>query len=922
MNQCCDTVKQFLLIRWRVCWKDMKSDHESIETRRADSTLLVIYWMLLFLKNGTDISENVIAWSLKLVDQLNNRANTAKFVIHTTAVDTNDTIEIYEVLELTEQAASWQADIVVHDTFEEYDIFRAWDEIILDIEWTPTYATIDSIDHDAKTVTLTSNLWSTLAKSVVCWRKIFAWVVSRSPNVEISSTGDLERTVTVTDRKTAINRKDVVDSFEDMYLREIIWRAVYQFCANDTEEILETFESAWTESGAALAMANESTDRIVWVNSQKTWTSWAWTALRTTTISSVDISAMTDIRLWWKMADAVESDLTSLTVRVWNDASNYYERSSVFVWSWQDDCWNRDNFKLDRATETWSVTDAAIDRLQIEVVCSGAIAAGDILFDQMLATTWWFTLQNCIRWTRKFSDYRANYRKMSEVIDTLAKVSSLFWYIDYNRDIHVFWQNTQSAPIAITDSSENYWEFEVNPDVSQFRNRQTVRGGEAPASVAFTESRVADWEETSRQLSYKPKDLSVEVNSVAKTVWLENLVDESTVDFVYNFQEKFIRNANLATLSDWDVIDVTYYPYQSIRVRVQNPGSIWTMKALVGGDWIFDWPIIEDTSLLTYEDARRRALAELETYANPIISIRFKTDKAWLRSGQIISITDSSRWISDDYLIQRVQRRSLDWTAASYRIIECWSTMFWLVEFFQYLLRKSTSLNVDDSEILDIVINIDETITMTDVITPTNKSKTFVIAEMMSKKWFDFVGSDWSVSATWLIVWSTFGKQRYAAFSWSAVWVVGFDESSNYHQWKSLYIDVTTWGVSQYVLARMANMLQVKSSTEYNFAARVENLASWWLTGGDWLTIEVKEYADNLADSPLATNTIVADRNTVQDFDQITGTFTTNASTNYIDIVFTVNESTWKVSVGEIRIEETATETQTNPAMIWFSEVV
>lgn len=301
---------------------------------------------------------------------------------------------------------------------------------------------------------------------------------------------------------------------------------------------------------------------------------------------------MTDIRLRWKIKDDYGDNVSAMTVRVGNDASNYFERSSTFIGGSEDDCWNRDNFKIVRGVETGTVNIALIDWLQIRVTCDTALPANGLLFDQMLATSGGFTLKNCIRGDRKITDYRANYKKASEVIEALTKSLSIFWYVDYERDIHIFKQNNTLAPFDITDSSLNYGDLVVEPDVSMLRNRQTVRGGEAPASVLYEQIHVADGQQTSWTLDYKPKDLSVYVDTgggyVAKTVGVENLVDESTVNFVYNFQEKVLRNGNAATLSAGHKIKIQYYPYQSIRVRVSDHVSIAAMMALLGGDGIFD----------------------------------------------------------------------------------------------------------------------------------------------------------------------------------------------------------------------------------------------------------------------------------------------------------------------------------------------
>jgi len=726
--------------------------------------------MLLVTKNWIDVTDNIVKKSLKIVEQLNNRANTARFSIFWTEVWHSTEIKVYEILKPRKNATSWQKVLEVQDTFEQHHIFRSWDELIVDIMWSPYFLIIDSIDHELWTVTFTENLPSAITKWMCCGILIFAGTVEKNPNEEIWQSGEFQRQVNASDRTPTLNRKNIVDTYEEMYIREIVWRMIHSFCANDSEAILETFESAWTASWTALSMQDENTDRIVGSNSQKTWCSGAWNALRTKTIDQVDINTMTDIRLRHKIEDWVQNSLTSMKIRIWNDSSNYFERTSDMFWKDHEDCRNYESFKINRATETWTVNKDQIDRLQIEIVSSASVAAWKILFDQMIVSSWWFTLNNSIRGDRKISDFRANYKKASELIEAITKRLWIFRYVDYNRDIHIFKTNTTQAPYSITDTSENYDKLIITPDISMLRNRVFVRGGEAATTVLYNQERVADGEQTSFQLDYKPKTLQVFVDTwswyVEKTVGVENLAVPWSVDFVFNFNEKVVRNESHATLSSGDKIKLTYYPYQWIRVRVQDNASISSMKSLLWGDGIFDGPVIEDTSILTFEDARRRWQAEVNAYSNPIISVKFETDVSWLHAWQIIRVTDTDRWIDDDFLIQKIQRRIISGGAESIYTVECWSTMFWLIEFFQLLLKKSTDLSIDDSEIIDIVENQDETITISDSLSTTVKNSA-VQAALTMKKNYDFAANYWSKTSSWLIVESGVVPQSTKVSDWT-----------------------------------------------------------------------------------------------------------------------------------------------------------
>lgn len=64
------------------------------------------------------------------------------------------------------------------------------------------------------------------------------------------------------------------------------------------------------------------------------------------------------------------------------------------------------------------------------------------------------------------------------------------------------------------------------------------------------------------------------------------------------------------------------------------------MKLLLGGDGIFDGAVINDASFRTFDEARARAKAELDAYANPILTANFNTEVDGLEVGQIVRVTE------------------------------------------------------------------------------------------------------------------------------------------------------------------------------------------------------------------------------------------------------------------------------------------
>ena len=100
----------------------------------------------------------------------------------------------------------------------------------------------------------------------------------------------------------------------------------------------------------------------------------------------------------------------------------------------------------------------------------------------------------------------------------------------------------------------NYSELSITADISSLKNRQTVRGGEAIEAELYTQDEVTDWKAESRRLDYKPKGLEIRVdttgtgsNFVQYSVGIENLVEPSSVDYLFNFNEKIVRKANATT---------------------------------------------------------------------------------------------------------------------------------------------------------------------------------------------------------------------------------------------------------------------------------------------------------------------------------------------------------------------------------------
>jgi len=286
--------------------------------------------MLRIYANNTDITQYVDPRSINIREQLNDRANILSFNMNLAWIETSETIELYDVMDLVQDASSGQADIMVAETYPFHEVFRVGQQVTIDPKWAKKQiTTIQSIDHTSKTITLWDNLNNNLVKGDIVWYLSFGGSVQNNPDEQLGHLDEFGYAVTVSDRTTSFNREVVVETFQNAYMRQIIGLTIYEFCAPDDEKLLDFFETARTQGGVGLAMTNDSTDRIQGTHCQKTGTSWAGVATRNKTLGSVvDLSSMDHVRLWNKITENNGNKVTDIKYRIGNDASNYYERSS------------------------------------------------------------------------------------------------------------------------------------------------------------------------------------------------------------------------------------------------------------------------------------------------------------------------------------------------------------------------------------------------------------------------------------------------------------------------------------------------------------------------------------------------------------------------------------------------------------------
>jgi len=255
-----------------------------------------------------------------------------------------------------------------------------------------------------------------------------------------------------------------------------------------------------------------------------------------------------------------------------------------------------------------------------------------------------------------------DYIQVSEAITKIAECCGYEWYVDYDKDIYFFLKIDYPAPFQLDDDQEHYKDLIINTDISQLRNRVYVKS-EKYETLDFTELFIGDGETVTWTCKYQANalpDPSLKLNGVNKTVGWDGVDDPDDYDFMLNATTKVLSlGTYTSTPADGDEIVITYGADVAIMIRWDDQDSIDAIKAIEGGDGIFEY-CITDNNIDTKEWAIDTAKADLLQNANSVIQGEFITNRSDIKSGQIITLNSTKRNINQAFLVQKVELVRVD----------------------------------------------------------------------------------------------------------------------------------------------------------------------------------------------------------------------------------------------------------------------
>lgn len=245
---------------------------------------------------------------------------------------------------------------------------------------------------------------------------------------------------------------------------------------------------------------------------------------------------------------------------------------------------------------------------------------------------------------------------ISTCLKRLAAIVNYDWYVDEDKDVHFFPKYANSAPFDLTDDNGNhiYKNLRRNADGSQVANRIKVRGGMYNGETFTDIITVVGSDTTSFKLPYGFANLIVELDTgggfVAQNVGIDFIDDFTSDDVLYNFQDQMIRFEN--PLADGDQIRFSGNPKVPVFAVAEDPVSI--------AEYGYVEKLIRDDSIESNAVARRRANAELYSYAEPVIDAQFKTFTPGLRAGMIVRIQSDIQGTDDELIIKGLNFKMRD----------------------------------------------------------------------------------------------------------------------------------------------------------------------------------------------------------------------------------------------------------------------
>ncbi len=338
------------------------------------------------------------------------------------------------------------------------------------------------------------------------------------------------------------------------------------------------------------------------------------------------------------------------------------------------------------------------------------LSARAIVLDLISTYTSGFTTVSVPAVTPTVGSIKFNYEQVTRCLTQLADQIGWDWYVDHDKDIHFFDSESSSAPFELTDDGDTFeWDsLEVNKTITQIKNSVFVRGGEYKKTISEGNAQdifVADGVQRVFPLSYKYDNITVKDNTTVNTIGTDQQTDPTSVDILYNFNEKFIKYS--AAPASGHTIKVFGDAYIPIIAQVRDQISISTYGEYQAA--------VVDKSITSINEAQTRAQTELKKYSESVYEAAFKTTRTGLKVGQKIRVNSVLRSIDKFFKINKIIGKVRDGNSMIYSVFLIASGQVSFTDIMVDLLSKDKkNIIIASNEVLQRLELFSESASVTD----------------------------------------------------------------------------------------------------------------------------------------------------------------------------------------------------------------
>lgn len=307
------------------------------------------------------------------------------------------------------------------------------------------------------------------------------------------------------------------------------------------------------------------------------------------------------------------------------------------------------------------------------------------------------------------------YKRMSNAISELSRVSGFMWFVDNNKRLQFFDRTSFAAPFSLSDGSKNYRKITVKKRLDQYINKQFIRAGEDTTDER-TETFTGDTERRTFTTSFKVAEKpTITLNAGPQTVGTRGIDSEADFDWLFQKGEKEIaQGSGGTTLDATDTLSVKYKGLFPIVVLDEDSSEIAARSAIEGGSGIYE-SVEDDDSIESRAFALQKASGILRRFAKVPVIVKFETDTNGLKAGQLLNINIPNLNLLGDFLIDEVKARDMNAVLLRYTVTALSGEHLgsWF-EFFRTLQEAGRTLSLNETETLGLIRKLTETIKLTE----------------------------------------------------------------------------------------------------------------------------------------------------------------------------------------------------------------